>query len=269
MTSAHVARSWSPSRVNRDATVEDYCVADPAGPPALWASEQASIGIVLSGWFEYASNGSSTLAGPGTLVLGNAGELFSVRHLDARGNRRLVTILSQDLLEEVAGEAGLPPVFRATAIPPGRSAAYAGGLMRAVSSGDPGALYALAHAALGAPHCAAPPAANAVDRARVRDVVGHLETRLDQPWPLQSLAEIAGVSRFHLVRIFSNVVGLTPTRYLINLRVRAAADLLLATRKPIAQIIYDVGFNDVSYFYTCFRDTFRCTPRQWRLRAAS
>jgi AraC-like DNA-binding protein len=44
---------------------------------------------------------------------------------------------------------------------------------------------------------------------------------------------------------------------------------LLATRKPIAQIIYDVGFNDVSYFYTCFRDTFRCTPRQWRLRAAS
>lgn len=264
---AHVATTWSPSRARQDAAVEDYCAADPAGPSALWAYERASIGIVLSGWFEYASNGTSVLAGPGTLLLGNAGEPFSVRHADARGNRRLVVVLSQKLIEEVANEADLPPVFRATAIPPGRSASYAGGLMRAVSKGDLGALYTLTHTALCAPRRAAPPTSNAVDRARVQNVVRHLEARLDQSWPLNSLAEIAGVSRFHFVRMFSNVVGTTPNRYLSNMRVRAAADLLLATRTPIAQIIYDVGFNDVSYFYTCFRDTFRCTPRQWRLRA--
>jgi len=267
MTLTYTARPWSPSYAAQGAAVEDYCVADPAAPAARWAYERASIGIVLTGWFDYSSNGRSVFVGPGTLLLGNAGEPFAVRHADARGTRRLVVALGQELMMEVASEAGLPPRFRASTVPPGPSAAYVGALMRALPIGSDDALYLLAEAALRAPCQAEVPPSTAADRARVQNVVRQMQARLDQSWPLQSLAAIAGVSRFHFVKMFSSVMGITPNRYLINMRLRAAADLLITTRTPIAEVIYEVGFNDVSHFYSCFRDTFHCTPQQWRLRA--
>jgi AraC-like DNA-binding protein len=66
--------------------------------------------------------------------------------------------------------------------------------------------------------------------------------------------------------VFSAIVGESPNQYLINTRVRAAADRLTGTTAPIAQIAFDVGFNDISHFYSRFRDAFGCAPRQWRLR---
>jgi AraC family transcriptional regulator len=267
MTPIHTARPWSPSCSARGTAFEDYCAADPGGPAAHWAYEKAAIGVVLSGWFEYSSQDVSVFAGPGTLLLGNAGDPFTVRHADTHGNRRLVVALDRDVIREVANEAGIPPRFSANAIPPGPSATYVGGLIRALSRGDGDAIYLLAHVALPALQPATAARSTAMSRARVRDAVRYMEAKFDQPCPLQSLAEIAGVSRFQFIRTFSNVVGVTPNQYLINLRLRAAADLLLTTETPVAQVIYDVGFNDVSYFYACFRGTFRCTPRQWRLRA--
>jgi AraC family transcriptional regulator len=265
MTITHTARLWSPSCAASGAAFEDYCAADP-GPAGHWAYEKAAIGVVLSGWFEYSSQDASVFAGPGTLLLGNAGDPFTVRHTDTHGNRRLGVTLDREVIEEVANEADVPPRFSATAIPPGPSATYVGGLIRALSRGDGDAIYPLAHAALRALRPAKALRSTATDRARVSDVVRYMEANFDQPCPLQSLAEIAGLSRFHFLRTFGNVVGVTPNQYLINLRMRAAADLLLTTERPVAQVIYDSGFNDVSYFYACFRDTFHCTPRQWRLR---
>lgn len=268
MTPIQTARPWSPGCSAQGRPFEDYCAADPAGPPAHWAYEKAAIGVVLSGWFEYSVQDVSIHAGPGTLLLGNAGDPFTVRHANPHGNRRLVVALDREVIKEVANEAGIPPRFSANAVPPGPCATYVGGLIHSLSRGAGDAIYLLADVAL---HALQPttvsPRRTAMSRARVRDAVRYMEAKFDQPCPVQSLAEIAGVSRFHFIRMFSDVVGITPNQYLINLRLRAAADLLLTTKTPVTQIIYDAGFNDVSYFYACFRSTFRCTPRQWRLRA--
>lgn len=266
MEIARPAALWSPSSARQTHAFEDYCAADPKGPAAQWIYDKASIGFVVCGWFEYANQGESRLAGPGALILGNAGDPFSVRHTDANGNRRLVATLNEDVIKEVANHAGLPPRFNASIIPPGTSSTYVSGLIRAASRGDDHAQYPLAHAALCAFQLPTPARITALDRTRVQSVVRHVEANFDEPCSLTALAGIAGVSRYHFVRVFSHVVGVTPNQYLINVRLRAAADLLLATKAPIAQIIYDVGFNDISYFYACFRATFRCTPRQWRFR---
>ncbi len=266
MTIAPPAAVWAPRGAAQAKAFEDHCDADPNAPPAQWIYDRPAIGFVLRGWFEYASRGAATLAGPGALLLGNAGEAFSVRHADTGGNRRLVVTLNEDIIKEVASDAGVPPRFSATVIPPGASATYAGGLIRAISRGDDHAQYPLADSVLRAFQPQPTGRITSLDRTRVQNVVRYIEAHLDQPCSLQSLAGIAGVSRYHFVRIFSHVVGVTPNRYLANVRMRAAADQLMTTKTPIAQVIYDVGFNDISYFYACFRDTFRCTPRQWRLR---
>jgi AraC-like DNA-binding protein len=249
------------------AATEDQCAADPARPPADWIYSEASIGFVLSGWFEYATEGATVLAAPGGLVLGNAGEPFSVRHLDTIGNKRLVVSLSRDLLGEVARDADAAPRFGATALPPSQLATRMFSMMRAFHhTGAEDILYPLAHAALTAQQPRPPERISARDRGRVQAAVQHIEGHFDEPCSLQALADLAGLSRFHFVRMFGAIVGQSPNQYLINTRMRAAADRLLTTNTPIAQIALDVGFNDISHFYACFREAFACTPRQWRLR---
>jgi AraC family transcriptional regulator len=261
------ASSWPPSRTERARGVnEDRCAADPTGPAASWVYAEAAIGFVTSGWFEYSSEDQSLLAAPGSVILGNAGEPFSVRHVDTLGNRRLVVTLTHDVIEEVANEAGVSPRFNAIALPPGQAATRMFALMRALEKGGQDNLYPLARAALTAEQTPAPERISARDRRRVQDAVAHIEANFDQACSLQSLADRVGLSRFHFVRMFGAIVGQSPNQYLINTRMRSASDRLITTKTPIAQIAFDVGFNDISHFYSCFREAFGCTPRQWRLR---
>jgi AraC-like DNA-binding protein len=269
MTLEALRTTWPPSRADRtrDAVNEDSCAADPAGPVAQWTYETAAIGFVTSGWFEYASEDRTALAAPGSVILGNAGEPFSVRHVDARGNRRLVVSFERTLLEEVANEAGLCPRFENIALAPSRTATRMFGLIRGLSRpGGKDLLYPLAHAALTARENRAPERVSQRDRQRVQDAVSHIEANFGDACTVQTLADVARLSRFHFVRMFGAVVGQSPNQYLINIRMRAASDRLLASKTPITQIAFDVGFNDISHFYSCFRDAFGCTPRQWRLR---
>jgi AraC family transcriptional regulator len=261
--------TWPPSRhAERTRTVHEHsCAASPSDPATEWQYDDAAIGFVMSGWFEYASEDKSLLAAPGAIILGNAGEPFSVRHVDTLGNRRLVVTFERALLENVANEAGVSSRFDAIALPPSQTAARMFALMRALSRpGGEDMLYPLAHAALTAQHQRTPDHVSARDRQRVQSAVSHIEEHFGETCALQTLADVAGLSRFHFVRMFGAVVGQSPNQYLINTRMRAAADRLIATKTPIAQIAFDVGFNDISHFYSCFRDTFSCTPRQWRMR---
>jgi AraC family transcriptional regulator len=265
LAQSHV--SWPPSRADRHPVSEDACAGDPRGPAAKWVYNEASIGFVTSGWFEYASEDRTVLAAPGAIILGNAGEPFSVRHVDALGNRRLVVSLPRRLLEDVANDVGVASRFGAIALPPSQASTRVFALMRALRQGDDDTLYPLAHAALTAQNPRVPERITTRDRRRVQLAVQHIEAHFDEPCSLQSLADLTGLSRFHFVRMFGAVVGQSPNQYLINTRMRTAADRLIITKTPIAQIAFDVGFNDISHFYACFRDAFACTPRQWRLRA--
>lgn len=270
MTVTDTYASWKPSVLDARiaAATEDGCAADPAAPPFNWVYDEASLGFVLSGWFEYTSEGASVLAAPGSVVLGNAGEHFSVRHIDTLGNRRLVVSFKHDLLNEVARESDAEPRFGAIALPPGQHATRMFALMRTYShTGAEDVLYPLAQAALTAQQPRAPGRITARDRRRVQAAVQHIEMHFDEPCSLQSLADMVGLSRFHFVRMFGAVAGQSPNQYLINTRMRAAAERLITTKTPIAQIAFEVGFNDISHFYACFREAFACTPRQWRLRA--
>jgi AraC-like DNA-binding protein len=266
MSPAASAVHWPPSTARAGAVREDACAADPTAPAAEWIYDEAAIGFVTAGWFEYASEDRTVLAAPGSVILGNAHEPFSVRHVDRFGNRRLVVTFPAPLLADVANDAGVAPRFGAIALPPGEAATRMFALLRALEHGGDDILYPLAHAALAAEQLSHQEPIRARDRRRIQHAVAYIEANFDQPCSLQSLADLAGLSRFHFVRVFGAVVGQSPNQYLINLRMRSAADRLIATKTPIAQIAFDVGFNDISHFYACFREAFGCTPRQWRLR---
>jgi AraC-like DNA-binding protein len=96
--------------------------------------------------------------------------------------------------------------------------------------------------------------------ARVREL---LHARMDGNPGLDELAELAGVDRFRLTRLFQRAYGTSPHAYLVRLRLRAARRLLAAGRTP-AQAAADVGFADQSHLGRWFRRAYRMTPAAYR-----
>ncbi|ADG18827.1 transcriptional regulator, AraC family [Paraburkholderia atlantica] len=96
--------------------------------------------------------------------------------------------------------------------------------------------------------------------ARVRDL---LHEHMDGNLGLDELAEVAGIDRFRLTRLFQRAFGTSPHAYLVRLRLRAARRLLATGRTP-AQVAAEVGFADQSHLGRWFRRAYRMTPAAYR-----
>jgi AraC-like DNA-binding protein len=87
---------------------------------------------------------------------------------------------------------------------------------------------------------------------------------------LVSLAQEAKLSRYHFLRVFQHLTGLTPHPYLLRTRLRSAATRLMLRRTAILEIALDCGFGDVSNFNHAFRAEFGVKPSAFRkLRLAA
>jgi AraC-like DNA-binding protein len=96
----------------------------------------------------------------------------------------------------------------------------------------------------------------------VRDV---LHARFAERVGLTDLAKAAGVSVFHLPRIFSRAFGVPPHAYQIHLRL-AHARLLLGQGMAASQVAAEVGFTDQSHLSRHFQRTIGLTPRAFSNR---
>ncbi len=94
-----------------------------------------------------------------------------------------------------------------------------------------------------------------VDRAR-----DYIEEHLAEPIPLEDLALTAGfASRFHLIRAFTNTLGLPPHAYLLSRRIARGRALLQTGLRP-ADAAADLGFADQSHFSKHFVRAMGITP---------
>jgi AraC family transcriptional regulator len=227
-----------------------------------------ALGVVLSGCVEYRAQSGSATAVPGTVIFGNAGERFMCRHRTPRGNRRRVVTFHPDFLLEVATACGKSAHFRAAAIPPGKFSAGLFGQIRRLTLGLwDGEEIAFELAAAGLQiDCSAKEKVrvSARDRQRVASIVRHLEEAFCEPCSLTSLAQRVQLSPYYFLRMFKRVTGQSPAQYVINVRLRAAADELLSTQSAVADIAFNTGFNDLSHFNSSFRAAFGRSPVRWR-----
>ena len=80
---------------------------------------------------------------------------------------------------------------------------------------------------------------------------------------LDSLSMHLGLSRFQLVRLFNQQVGMPPHAFLVQLRL-ARACRLLRSGSSIAAAAVDSGFFDQSALTRHFRRSLGVTPRQYQ-----
>jgi transcriptional regulator GlxA family with amidase domain len=85
-------------------------------------------------------------------------------------------------------------------------------------------------------------------------------------WTVAALAEVAGISRTALVERFRKAFDDTPLRVITRIRLELAAEMLLQSRAPLAEIAASGGFGSSAAFLRAFRRQYHLTPNAWRER---
>jgi AraC family transcriptional regulator len=102
------------------------------------------------------------------------------------------------------------------------------------------------------------------NEARMQRVCDYMHAHLAEEVLLQDLAEVAYVSRFHLIRMFKKTYGETPYQHLTRLRIQRAERLLATSDTPITQVGLDCGFTNQTHFAAAFRRLVGLSPRAYR-----
>jgi AraC-like DNA-binding protein len=92
----------------------------------------------------------------------------------------------------------------------------------------------------------------------------NLHTNLD----LDTLSQVACLSKFHFIRLFKEVFEVTPRQYLISRRLERARKMLLNTSKSFHEICLEVGLKDSSSFGRLFKKNYGATPHIYRRQYA-
>jgi len=104
--------------------------------------------------------------------------------------------------------------------------------------------------------------------ARLEPLLAHVREHYAERVSLETAARMCGLNRSQFSRVFKQISGLTLGRYLNQVRMTHAVELLEESRDSIAEIALRLGFSDQSHFDRRFRRTFERTPSQHRARSA-
>jgi AraC-like DNA-binding protein len=203
-----------------------------------------------------------------SLMMMEPGELHVTKRLNHAGSFR-VLMMDPSVVRAIARDCGhnqdvrlrspqenAPPLYRAFA-------ALHDGID---SDAEPLETQALFHEALclWLEHCTEARALRvpAGSMQRLSAAVEYLHAHLAQPVTLTELSAIAGVTPWHLIRMFSRYVGCTPHRYQLRLRLTRARRML-SDRLRVVDVANAVGFCDAAALGRRFKEVWGVTPGRY------
>ena len=91
-----------------------------------------------------------------------------------------------------------------------------------------------------------------------------MESNVEQPLSPQELANLVGVSKRQLERLFRRYLNTTPARYYLTIRLEAARDMLEKSAMKIIDVAIACGFKSAGHFSSRYVSSFGQTPRESR-----
>lgn len=258
-------------------SVIDYrCESGPHDRPFVELHSGYSVAYVRAGSFGYRLRGQCFELVAGSLLVGHPGDEYVCTHDHHDcGDECLAFGLEPALVESIAGSlAQASRIWRVGSVPPlpelmvlGELAQIATAQRSDMGADEAGILFAARFVEIVSGREIKPPQASVRDRRRAVEAALWIDEHSDEEIDFETAACQAELSPFHFLRLFGQVLGVTPHQYLVRSRLRRAARLLADDDRPITDVAGDVGFNDLSNFVRTFHRAAGISPRHFR-RAA-
>src|SRR5262245_20203043 len=253
--------------------VDRRCNASASDTPFSEIHDDYSLSYVRRGTFGYRCRGRAFELVTGSILVGYPGDEYVCTHDHARGegDECLSFHLTSDLVEEIGDR---PEAWRRGCVPPLSELMVVAELAQAATTGrrdagldEIGLALVSRFVDIASGRARASSRAHARDRARAVEAACWLDEHAAEAVDLGSAASAVGLSPFHFLRVFANVLGVTPHQYLVHARLRRAAGLLADDSRSITDVAFDVGFGDFSNFIRTFHRAAGVSPGSFR-RAA-
>jgi AraC-like DNA-binding protein len=251
-------------------SVYDYrCTAGPDSKPFVEQHRCHSIAYVRKGSFGCTKRGKSFELVAGSVLIGHPGDEYICTHdHHVCGDECLSFAFSPELVDGIGGKA---EVWQAGCAPPLPELMVLGELAQAATCGrsdvgidEVGHALASRFVEVVSGRTQKPVRAMARDRRRAVETALWIDAHSHHAIELEDAAGEAGLSPFHFLRLFSNVLGVSPHQYLVRSRLRHAARLLVDDDRTITEVAYDVGFGDLSNFVRTFHRAAGVSPLRFR-----
>jgi AraC family transcriptional regulator len=99
---------------------------------------------------------------------------------------------------------------------------------------------------------------------KLRQITDWMAEHLGEEFNLDRLAAQSGLSKFYFNRLFKSAMGVSPSRYHINLRMDEAKRLLRESKTSVVEVALDVGYANPSHFAQLFRRETGVSPSDYR-----
>jgi AraC-like DNA-binding protein len=258
-------------------SVVDYrCNAGPTDRPFVEMHDSYSVSYVRKGSFGCHTRGKSFELVAGSFMIGYPGDEFVCTHdHHVCGDECLSFHLAPEFVDTVSGRGSASGgAWRMGGVPPLSELMVLGELAQARAEGrsdvgldEIGTLLVVRFVEILSGRKRLRHVIRTQDRRRAVEAALWIDTHSHEFVDLATAAKRYGLSTFHFLRVFANVIGVTPHQYLVRSRLRHAARLLADEARPITDIALTVGFADLSNFVRTFHRAAGVSPGVFR-RAA-
>jgi AraC family transcriptional regulator len=259
------------SRTSSLAVADYRCSVGPGAKPFPELYHRSCISYVRRGSFGYRYRGEAFELVAGSILVGRAGDEYLCTHDHVCGDECLSFQFGPALVEAIGDKAA---IWRIGFAPPLPELMVLGELAQAAAEGrsdigldEVAMLFAARFVETVTGRKRRAPAQRPADRRRAVEAALWIEAHAHEPIGLESAANEVRLSAFHFLRLFRDILGVTPHQYLVRSRLRRAARLLTDDDRSITDVAFDVGFGDLSNFVRTFHRAAGVSPRGFR-RAA-
>jgi AraC-like DNA-binding protein len=100
-----------------------------------------------------------------------------------------------------------------------------------------------------------------LDEKLIGKAIKIVEENISNPdFSVEEFSRELGMSRVHLYKKLLSITGKSPLEFIRTIRLQRAAQLLEKSQLTVAEIAYQVGFNNPKYFTKYFKDQFNVLP---------
>lgn len=260
---SNTATLWRP---RQDADVSLFKASFTSFAYERHTHDEYAIGVIDSGVQSFSHKGNSYKAPPMSIITVNPDEVHDGESLLSDGYIYRMMYVGLPYLHDIFGEDFERKGFHGFKAPIADNPEIAcrlGQAFHCIESGrgDMDELLSPVLFDLFSRHAAPCPPASAMDDGEksIRLTKKHIRENSATQLTLDELADMAGLSKFHFIRLFKKQNGLTPHAYLMRQRVLLARKAMEEGHSP-AEAAFQAGFADQSHLTRKFKAVFGVTP---------